>query len=155
MWSWWIGPNGRRRWSKTQIEEAGPGASTARPGGSPAFAFLGSIRTALGLQPKGDRCELRSRINRRGPYSPDFARWLLEAPWFQAVLLTLLVIYTLGWAVSPIVGRRVLHTLEALVARIPLVSKVYGSTKQLVQAFQKKPGGICSGWCCSSFPIGE
>jgi uncharacterized membrane protein len=72
------------------------------------------------------------------PYSPDFARWLLEAPWFQsalAILLTVLVIYVLGWAVSRILGRRILQLLESLVARIPLVTKVYGATKQLVQAF--------------------
>lgn len=77
------------------------------------------------------------------PYSPDFARWLLEAPWFQsalAILLTVLVIYVLGWAVSRILGRRILQLLESLVARIPLVTKVYGATKQLVQAFQTEPG---------------
>ena len=90
-------------------------------------------------------------------YPPGFARWLLEAPWFQsglAVLLTLPVIYTLGWAVSRIVGRRVLHTLEALVAPIPLVTKVYGSTKQLVQAFQKRPGGDLQRVVLIEIPIG-
>lgn len=74
--------------------------------------------------------------------SPDLSRWLLEVPWLQsllAILFTVLAIYLLGWAVSVVVGRQVLALLEALVARIPLVTKVYGSTKQLVQSFQRRP----------------
>jgi uncharacterized membrane protein len=79
-----------------------------------------------------------------GEYSPELGRWLLEVPWLQSTLATLLtvaVIYLLGWAVSRIIGRRVLALLEGLLARIPLVTKVYGSTKQLIQAFQRKPEG--------------
>lgn len=79
-----------------------------------------------------------------GEYSPELGRWLLEVPWLQstiATLLTIAAIYLLGWAVSLIVGRRILALLEGLLARIPLVTKVYGSTKQLIQAFQRKPEG--------------
>lgn len=79
-----------------------------------------------------------------GEYSPTLERWLLEVPWFQsglAILLTLVAIYLLGWMVSKIIGRRVFAVFESYVARIPLVTKVYGSTKQLVQAFQRKPDG--------------
>jgi uncharacterized membrane protein len=79
-----------------------------------------------------------------GEYSPELERWLLEVPWLQSTLATLLTvaaIYLLGWAVSRIIGRRVLALLEGLLARIPLVTKVYGSTKQLIQAFQRKPEG--------------
>ena len=79
-----------------------------------------------------------------GEYSPELGRWLLEVPWLQstlAVLLTVAAIYLLGWAVSRIVGRHILALLEGLLARIPLVTKVYGSTKQLIQAFQRKPEG--------------
>ncbi len=75
-------------------------------------------------------------------FSPELSRWLLEVPWLQsflAILFTILAIYGLGWAVSVVVGRRVLALLEALVARIPLVTRVYGSTKQLVQSFQSRP----------------
>ena len=79
-----------------------------------------------------------------GDFSPLLGRWLLEVPWLQsalAVLLTIAAIYILGWAVSRIVGRRILASFESLVGRIPLVTKVYGSTKQLLLAFQKKPEG--------------
>lgn len=78
-----------------------------------------------------------------GNYSPMLERWLLEVPWLQsglAILLTLAALYLLGWISSRLIGRRVFAWLESLVARIPLVTKVYGSTKQLVQAFQRKPG---------------
>ncbi|MEY6432315.1 DUF502 domain-containing protein [Thioalkalicoccus limnaeus] len=78
-------------------------------------------------------------------FSPDLARWMLEVPWLQsllAILFTITALYLLGWVVSIMVGRRLLSLLEALVERIPLVTKVYGSTKQLVQAFQKKPGDL-------------
>lgn len=79
-----------------------------------------------------------------GEYSPSLERWLLEVPWLQsglAVVLTVFAIYLLGWAVSKIIGRRTFALLESLVARIPLVTTVYGSTKQLVEAFQRKPEG--------------
>jgi uncharacterized membrane protein len=79
-----------------------------------------------------------------GDHSPLLERWLLEVPWLQsalAVLLTVAAIYVLGWGVTRIVGRRVFMLLESLVARIPLVTKVYGSTKQLIEAFQKKQDG--------------
>lgn len=79
-----------------------------------------------------------------GEYSPSLERWLLEVPWLQqglAILLTISAIYLLGWAVTRIVGKRTFAWFESVVDRIPLVTKVYGSTKQLVQAFQKTPEG--------------
>jgi len=75
-------------------------------------------------------------------FSPELSRWLLEMPWLQsllAILFTVLAIYLLGWGVSVVVGRRLWGLLESLVERIPLVTKVYGSTKQLVQSFQRRP----------------
>ncbi|AGA89005.1 hypothetical protein Thimo_0130 [Thioflavicoccus mobilis 8321] len=75
-------------------------------------------------------------------FSPDLARWMLEVPWLQsllAILFTIAAIYLLGWGTSIVIGRRLLTLLEALVERIPLVTKVYGSTKQLVQSFQRRP----------------
>jgi uncharacterized membrane protein len=93
-----------------------------------------------------------------GEYSPELERWLLEVPWLQsglAVLFTIAAIYLLGWAVTRIVGRRLLVLLEALVERIPLVTKVYGSTKQLVQAFQRKPEGELQRVVLIEFPHKE
>ena len=76
--------------------------------------------------------------------TPVIARLLLE-PWFQnvlAVLMVLLALYLLGWTVSRVVGRRVLHAFESLVDRLPGVKKIYGSVKQLVTVLQQKPTDV-------------
>lgn len=76
--------------------------------------------------------------------TPVIARLLLE-PWFQnvlAVVLVLLALYLLGWMVSRVVGRRVLHAFESLVNRVPGIQKVYGSVKQLVTVLQQKPTDV-------------
>lgn len=73
------------------------------------------------------------------PLSPDLARSMIEVPWLQtllAILLTLAMFYVLGWAVSRLVGRRILHAVEALVQRIPLVTTIYGASKQMIDAFK-------------------
>lgn len=76
--------------------------------------------------------------------TPVMSRLLLE-PWFQnvlAVMLVLLALYLLGWMVSRVVGRRVLHAFESLVDRLPGVQKIYGSVKQLVTVLQQKPTDV-------------
>lgn len=75
------------------------------------------------------------------PYSPDLAHALVEDTWIQgifAVLLTLLLFLLLGWTVSKLIGRRILNALERLVAQIPVVTTVYGATKQLIDSFSTK-----------------
>lgn len=75
-------------------------------------------------------------------YAPAAAEFL-RAPWFEsaiAVLLTLAVLYLLGWGTSLVVGRRVLAWFEALLDRIPLVKAIYGSAKTFVTVLQQKPG---------------
>lgn len=74
---------------------------------------------------------------------PNLSRWLL-APWFEsalAVLLALAGFYLLGWAVTRVVGRKLLALFDALINRIPLVQKIYGATKQLLGVIQQKPEG--------------
>jgi len=73
-------------------------------------------------------------------FSPELARSLVEVPWLQgalAILLTLALFYLLGWSVSRLLGQRILNAVEALVQRIPLVTTIYGATKQLLDAFNK------------------
>ena len=70
---------------------------------------------------------------------------LLSAAWLEnlvAALLTLLVLYLLGWATSRVLARQVLARFEALISRIPVVQVVYGSTKKLLAALQTKPNGV-------------
>lgn len=110
----------------------------------PILVTLAVFEFFLGQLSNFGRPTVRAVAHTVGQYSPDLARWLLEVPWLQsglAVLFTVAAIYVLGWAVTRIVGRRTLALLESMVERIPLVTKVYGSTKQLVQAFQRKPEG--------------
>jgi uncharacterized membrane protein len=76
--------------------------------------------------------------------SPELAEWLFT-PWVEyviAVVLTLLVLYLLGWATTHVLGRRMLAWFEALLERVPLVNTIYGSIKMLLAAFQTKPEGV-------------
>ncbi|WP_296809410.1 DUF502 domain-containing protein [Thiocapsa sp.] len=73
------------------------------------------------------------------PLSPDMARWILEVPWLSsalAITLTLLMLYLLGWAVTHLVGRKILSSVEGWLKRIPFVTTIYGGTKRLVEAFR-------------------
>ncbi|MBK1701304.1 DUF502 domain-containing protein [Thiococcus pfennigii] len=73
------------------------------------------------------------------PFSPELARLIVEVPWLSsglAIALTLVLFYVLGWATSRVVGRRIIHSLERQLGRIPIVTTVYGATKKLIDAFQ-------------------
>ncbi|MDX1433465.1 MAG: DUF502 domain-containing protein [Gammaproteobacteria bacterium] len=75
---------------------------------------------------------------------PALAELLLH-PWFLngvAVLLVLVALYLLGWAVTRVIGKRVLALVEALFERVPLVQTIYGSVKKLVVALQQEPGDV-------------
>jgi uncharacterized membrane protein len=101
------------------------------------FSFFVNLLSDIG------RPKVRLLANAVRPLSPELARWLVEVPWLQsalAVLLTLLMFYLLGWAMSRIVGRRLLWRLERGVKRIPLVTTVYGATKQMIDAFRTDQG---------------
>lgn len=78
------------------------------------------------------------------PYSPALAE-RLAAPWFQfilAVLLTLGALYLLGWLATRMLGRQLIEQFDRVMARIPLVQKIYGATKRLVVALQQKPEAV-------------
>jgi len=73
------------------------------------------------------------------PVSPELSDLILDVPWLSsglAILLTLVLFYALGWAMTRVVGRRLLHALENQVARIPIVTTIYGATKKLIEAFR-------------------
>jgi len=66
---------------------------------------------------------------------PADPEWYYET---IAVLLTVLLLYTLGWFGSNVVGARIISVVESLVERIPFVDTVYGAMKRMVQAL----GGV-------------
>jgi uncharacterized membrane protein len=79
-----------------------------------------------------------------GAVSPGLSRWLLES-WFQSVLAALVslgLLYLLGWAASRVIGRRILDAFESLVQRIPLVAAIYGGTKRFLTVVKEKPSGV-------------
>jgi uncharacterized membrane protein len=56
--------------------------------------------------------------------------------WVQyvlAVLLTIVVFYIVGRATSQVVGRQMFALFETSLERLPVVNKVYGSVRQLVE----------------------
>ena len=78
------------------------------------------------------------------PYSPQVADWI-ASPWFRtglAIVLMLVLLFTLGWLATWVLGQRLLRAFDALMARIPFVKKVYGATKQLVDLLRERPDGI-------------
>ena len=78
------------------------------------------------------------------PYSAEAALWFAH-PWFHtglAIVLMLVLLFTLGWLATWVLGQRILKAFDALMAKIPFVKKVYGSTKQLVDILRERPDGI-------------
>lgn len=79
-----------------------------------------------------------------GRTSPATAEFLLE-PWFQSFLglvITVGMIYLLGWMATKVVGQRIIASLERLVHSIPLVAAIYGGTKRFLTVMKEKPSGV-------------
>ncbi len=78
--------------------------------------------------------------------------WLLTAvfpnsdsqftePWVQfvfAVVLTLILLFVVGRVTSQVLGRKALSLFEAALERLPLVAKIYGSVRQLIDNMTSK-----------------
>lgn len=69
---------------------------------------------------------------------------ILNLEWLQfmlAVLLTLSVLYGLGWLANLVIGKRLLAFVDSLINRIPLVQSIYSGTKKLLSVLSVKPEG--------------
>lgn len=62
------------------------------------------------------------------------------AQYVISVLLLLVAFYCVGLFTTRIIGRQLVKVLDGLIQRIPFVGKIYWGTRQIVEAFQKKPG---------------
>lgn len=73
------------------------------------------------------------------------------APYVVGVLLLVVAIYALGLVVESRIGPWLVRALEAVVARIPLVSRVYDLTKRFTSIVDAKDGGQLASmrpvWC--------
>lgn len=97
------------------------------------FVLLGDLSKPL-IEPS-----LRSIAVR----SPQALGWLVD-PWVQnaiALVATVAAILLVGWLARRVIGQRLLGWFEAVVARIPLASTIYGSARKLLDILQTKPDG--------------
>jgi len=75
--------------------------------------------------------------------NPQALGWLL-APWVRtalALLAPLGVILLSGVMARRVFGQRLLRWFEALIARVPLASTIYGSARKLLDILQTTPDG--------------
>ena len=71
---------------------------------------------------------------------PAISEVLLH-PWMQpamAVIITLLGLCTLGWITSRVIGKRIVNLFDRIMNRIPIVKKIYGSTKMLLEVLNQE-----------------
>lgn len=75
--------------------------------------------------------------------NPHAFAWL-QQPWVQmaiALVATLAVILLAGLLARRVFGQRLLRWFEALIARVPLASTIYGSARKLLDILQTAPDG--------------
>ena len=66
--------------------------------------------------------------------------WVNE-PWLQfvlAILITLVVLFLVGRVTSEVVGKRAVEFFEASLEKLPVVAKIYGSVRQLMDNMMAK-----------------
>ncbi|MEZ4699228.1 MAG: DUF502 domain-containing protein [Rhodothermales bacterium] len=73
---------------------------------------------------------------------PDLFSWLNEPAIMTLVALfgTILLILFVGALARRVIGQRLIALFEKFITRIPLVNTIYGSTRQLLDLLQTKPG---------------
>lgn len=72
------------------------------------------------------------------PFPTD--SWMAQA-WFQyllAVVLMIVLFFLVGRAMSEVVGRQVFALFETSLERLPVVNKIYGSVRQLLETLTSK-----------------
>jgi uncharacterized membrane protein len=77
-------------------------------------------------------------------FSPKLADWMING-WLDSViaaLITLFLLFMLGWLTNRVIGRQILIGFELLLEKIPVLKAIYGSTKRLLSAFQAQPEQI-------------
>jgi len=61
--------------------------------------------------------------------------------WVIAVVVALLVLYSIGSVASRVAGQQALGLFERLIARIPMVETIYSAAKKLIDVLRQPPGG--------------
>lgn len=74
-------------------------------------------------------------------FAAIFPEGWLGQPWLQsvmAIVLTLIVLYVVGRLTSLVVGRQAFSIFEAALDRLPIIAKIYGSVRQLLDSMMAK-----------------
>jgi uncharacterized membrane protein len=74
-------------------------------------------------------------------FAAIFPEEWLGQPWLQsvmAIVLTLIVLYLVGRLTSLVVGRQAFSIFEAALDRLPIIAKIYGSVRQLLDSMMAK-----------------
>jgi uncharacterized membrane protein len=58
-----------------------------------------------------------------------------------AVILTVMIFYTVGWAAQRVFGRRLIDAFEAVLGRVPLVKTIYGGVRKLIGTLEGQSTG--------------
>ena len=59
--------------------------------------------------------------------------------WLVAIICALLLLYAIGSIASRVIGKKVIDSMETLIARIPFVQTIYSASKRLMVMLQQKP----------------
>ncbi len=83
---------------------------------------------------------------------PLFAE--LPGPALAIVTVAVLVafLYLLGGLATNMIGRRILLSMEQMIARVPLIDSVYSTAKQIVELFRGTPGATQRSTVLVPFP---
>lgn len=64
--------------------------------------------------------------------------WLIS---LLAFIVTVIALYSMGFATNRVFGQRLLAAFERLIERIPIAHSIYSGTKKLMSIVQNKPSG--------------
>ena len=97
------------------------------------FAFLSAVGAPVAA---GFTMFIIDRMPNAAPLLED-----RDFRWLVAVIISLVLLYVIGYIASRMAGKRVIAAFEGLIARIPVVETVYSASKKLVNVLQQAPGG--------------
>ena len=73
-----------------------------------------------------------------GVFEPLMLRWAGRHIPGVGVVLTFLVVLFLGWLSTNVLGRRLIHLAERLVARVPIGRSVYSASKSVLEILSER-----------------
>jgi uncharacterized membrane protein len=97
------------------------------------FAFLSAVGSPVAA---GFTMFIIDRMPNAAPLLED-----RDFRWLVAVIISLVLLYVVGYIASRMAGKKLIAAFEGLIARIPVVETVYSASKKLVNVLQQTPGG--------------